>query len=201
MSAAFIEAIKERRSIYTLTSESTIPDDKIVEIVSEAVKHTPSSFNAQSSRAVVLFGDEHKKVWQLVLDTLKPIVPADQWGATEGKVNGCFAAGHGTVLFFEDSVPVKKLQDAFPIYADNFPGWSQHSSAILQFIIWTALAKEGLGATLQHYNPLITQQVLSTWGLPDTWSLVAQMPFGKPSAPAGAKEFSPVEERVKVFGK
>ena len=73
---------------------------------------------------------------------------------------------------------------------------------ILQFVVWTALENEGLGATLQHYNPLITQQVLSTWGLPESWTLIAQLPFGKPTAPAGEKTFAPIEgERLKVFGK
>ena len=74
--------------------------------------------------------------------------------------------------------------------------------AILQFIVWTALEAEGLGAALQHFNPLITPQVLSTWNLPSSWSLVAQIPFGKPSAPPGERTYLPVEgERFKVFGK
>lgn len=49
-SAAFFEAVKARRSIYTIGSESTIPDEKIEEIIATAVKHAPSSFNIQSSR-------------------------------------------------------------------------------------------------------------------------------------------------------
>ena len=70
------------------------------------------------------------------------------------------------------------------------------------FIVWTALEKEGLGATLQHYGSLISEQVLATWNLPESWKIVAQMPFGKPTAPAGEKAFSAVEgERFKVFGK
>ena len=73
---------------------------------------------------------------------------------------------------------------------------------ILQFIVWTALEAEGLGASLQHYNPLIKPQVLSTWNIPSSWQLIAQMPFGTPSAPAGEKTFEPVEGvRFKVFGK
>ena len=68
--------------------------------------------------------------------------------------------------------------------------------------MWTALETEGLGASLQHYNPLITSQVLSTWDLPESWSLVAQLVFGKPVAPAGEKTFGPIEGvRFKTFGK
>ncbi|KAH9893134.1 Nitroreductase [Epithele typhae] len=199
-SDAFLAAVKTRRSIYTITSESPIPDDKVVQIVADAVKHVPSSFNAQSSRAVVLFGDAHQKLWQIVLHTLKPKVSPEQYEMTEAKVTSSFAAGHGTVLFFEDSAPVTALQTAYPSYADKFPGWAQHTSGMLQFIVWTALENEGLGASLQHYAPLITPQVLAAWGLPDTWELVAQMPFGTPSAPPGEKTFSPVEDRINVFG-
>lgn len=53
-SAALFEAIKTRRSVYTITSESTIPDEKIEEIIATAVKHAPSSFNSQSSRVRLL---------------------------------------------------------------------------------------------------------------------------------------------------
>ena len=77
-----------------------------------------------------------------------------------------------------------------------------YTQGILQFVVWTALEAEGLGATLQHYNELIASQVASTWGLPESWTLIAQMPFGKPTAPAGEKTFQPIEgERLKVFGK
>ena len=41
-----------------------------------------------------------------------------------------------------------------------------------------------------------------TWKLPASWTLVAQLPFGTPSAPAGERTYKPVEgERFLVFGK
>lgn len=69
-----------------------------------------------------------------------------------------------------------------------------------QFAIWTALELEGLGASLQHYNPLIDAKVTQTWGLPETWELNAQLVFGEKKGEAGEKTFEPIEERVKVFG-
>jgi predicted oxidoreductase (fatty acid repression mutant protein) len=77
--------------------------------------------------------------------------------------------------------------------------WAQQSNGILQYIIWTSLQEEGLGASLQHYNPLIDSEVKTQWNVPDSWELIAQMPFGKPTAPPGDKEFMPLEERVKIF--
>lgn len=58
---SFIEAIQNRRSIYPLTNKSPIPDSRVQELVTEAIKHVPSSFNSQSTRIVVLFNGEHEK--------------------------------------------------------------------------------------------------------------------------------------------
>lgn len=69
-----------------------------------------------------------------------------------------------------------------------------------QFTIWTALEAEGLGANLQHYNPLIDQKVAETWGIDSDWVLNAQLVFGTPAGGVGEKAFSPVEDRFKSFG-
>jgi len=197
-SQAFLDAVSKRRSIYGISKEAVISDDKIVELVQEAVKHTPSSFNSQSTRVVVLLGDNHNKFWDITTNTLRAVVPADQFEPTEQKM-GAFKNGYGTVLFFEDKQVVDGLMASFPSYAHNFPIWSQHTSGMHQFVIWTALENEGFGASLQHYNPLIDEEVKTTWSLPDSWQLIAQMPFGKPTAAPGEKTYQPIDERVKVF--
>ncbi|OBZ14507.1 nitroreductase [Bacillus sp. FJAT-27264] len=196
MSKNFFEAVKGRRSVYAISKESTISDEKIKEIVEEAVLHSPSSFNSQSARAVVLLGENHDKLWNIAEDALRKIVPADQFEATAQRL-GAFKAGYGSVLFFEDQNVIKQLQEKFATYADNFPLWSNQSSGILQFVVWTAFAEEGLGASLQHYNPLIDDEVKKEWGIPQEWKLIAQLPFGKTVAAPGEKEFQPIEERVK----
>lgn len=73
-----------------------------------------------------------------------------------------------------------------------------------QFIAWTALANEGLGCSLQHYHPMINQGVAETWDVPATWSLRAQLVFGKATGPPRGgidKRFAPLESRVKVYGR
>ncbi len=197
-SQAFYEAVKARRSIYAISKESVISDEKIVELVEEAVLHTPSSFNSQSARVVVLLGEQHDKLWDIALESLRKIVAADQFASTEQRISS-FKNGYGTVLFFEDQDVVNGLIEKFPTYAQNFPIWSHHSSGMHQFVVWTALESEGFGVSLQHYNPLIDDEVRATWSLPASWQLIAQMPFGKPTAPAGEKSFNPIEDRLKVF--
>lgn len=109
-----------------------------------------------------------------------------------------FGSGYGTVLFFEDQNVIKGLQEQFALYKDNFPIWSEQSSGMLQLVVWTALESEGLGATLQHYNPLVDEEVKKEWNIPESWKLIAQMPFGHPVAEPGEKDFAPISERVKI---
>jgi predicted oxidoreductase (fatty acid repression mutant protein) len=194
----FLEAIKNRRSYYGISKEKVVSDEKIQEIINHAVLHTPSAFNSQSTRVVVLLNEQHDKVWDITAKELSKIVPAENFSSTEDKLN-TFKAGYGTILFFEDQEIVEGLQKAFSLYADNFPIWSGHTSAMHQLVIWTALEEVGFGASLQHYNPLIDEAVQAEWNIPSTWKLIAQMPFGKPTTQPGEKEFKPLEDRVKVY--
>lgn len=194
----FIEALKRRRSIYTISKQNVTTDERIQEIVEDAVKHAPSSFNSQTSRAVVLLGSNHDRLWDITEDILREVVNnPEAFKLTEQKI-GSFRSGYGTVLFYEDMDVVRKFQDQFAAYSENFPIWSNQTSGMVQLIVWTALELEGFGASLQHYNPLIDERVRGEWNLPESWKLIAQMPFGKPTAPAGDKDFQPIEERVKV---
>jgi predicted oxidoreductase (fatty acid repression mutant protein) len=132
------------------------------------------------------------------MEALRKIVPTSQFGPTEEKINS-FREGYGTVLYFEDNSVVESLQQQFPLYKDNFPVWSQQSSGMHQYVIWTSLELEGLGASLQHYNVLIEDEVKREWNIPNNWKLIAQMPFGKPISQPDAKQFQPLEQRIKIF--
>ncbi|MBU5611661.1 nitroreductase family protein [Geomonas azotofigens] len=193
------DAIKDRRTYYALTKEQVASDERIHELVGQAVQHVPSSFNSQSSRVLILLGAQHDRLWDLTKQELKKIVPAESFAATGHKVDTSFRSGYGSILYFEDTAVVRGLQEQFPAYSENFPVWSQQSSGMLQFAVWTALEAEGWGASLQHYNPVIDDAVQREWNVPASWKLVAQMPFGKPATLPPPKEFQPVEARVKLY--
>lgn len=191
---------EKRRSIYALSNQLPVSNDEIVNLVEHAVLHTPSAFNSQSTRIVVLFGEDHKKLWDITEETLKVIVGDDEkFQGTKDKIAG-FRAGAGTVLFFEDKGVVRNMQEVASLYADKFPIWAHQTSAMHQYIIWTALASLDIGANLQHYNPVIDQRVADAWDIADDWELNAQMVFGAIEQPAGDKAFQPIDERMKVFG-
>lgn len=95
----FFAAVEARRTIYTLTDSSPIPDSRIVEIVQKAVRHVPSSYNVQSARAVVVLKEEHKKLWDLADAALKVTVPEAVYGFLAPRVAG-FKGAYGTVKHF-----------------------------------------------------------------------------------------------------
>ena len=195
---SFSTLIEQRRTIYHLGSSVPISEKSIEQLVEHAVKHTPSAFNSQSARVIVLFGDAHNTLWSLTKENLRAIVPAEKFGPTEDKINS-FGSGAGTVLFFEDQSVVEYLMTNFVQYAHNFPIWSQQSSGMLQYVVWTGLANINIGASLQHYNEVIESDVAEAFDVPSTWKLIAQMPFGSIETPAVDKEFNPIEDRFKVL--
>jgi uncharacterized protein len=194
----FKQLIEKRRSIYVIGDKTALSDTQITQIMQDAVKYCPTAFNSQSGRLVLLFKESHKILWDIVLNALRLVTPAERLVQTEAKI-ASFVAGKGTVLYYIDTQTTKDLQEKFPLYADKFPVWAEQAVGILQFIVWTALAQENIGASLQHYNPLIDEQVAETFQIPKNWKLTAQMPFGDILQPAGEKTFLSLQDRIKVF--
>ncbi|WP_132999036.1 nitroreductase family protein [Luteimonas arsenica] len=197
MNNPVIQSLRKRRSQYSLGRNLSQSPAEIEALIKEAIRWSPSSFNSQSSRAVILFGAQSERFWELVRESLRPLVPAEAFGATEQKL-ASFAAGVGTVLFYEDQDVVKGLQEQFALYADNFPVWSEHSTGMAQVATWTALAEAGIGASLQHYNPVVDEAAAREWSIPESWKLRAQMPFGSNEAPFAEKTFIDDAERFRV---
>lgn len=200
---SFLESLANRRSIYALGKEIDV--NQATEAIKEAVKLSPSAFNSQTSRVLILAGAEHDKLWsEIVATDLKAEmdrqgVPESAWAGTKAKLDS-FAAASLTALFFEDTDVVKGLQAQFPLYADNFPVWSEQSTGIASVNAWVALSELGLGANLQHYNPVIDATVAKTYGIPASWHLRGQLVVGSPEASVEHKAFMDDADRFKVFG-
>jgi len=104
------------------------------------------------------------------------------------------------VLVFTDMDVVKHLEDNFPLYKDNFYDWSEHAIGNANLSLWTALSTNNIGMNLQHYNPIIDDQVRAAFDVPANWRLRAQMPFGSIEAPAGDKDIMDHADRFRVLG-
>ncbi|KAG8342319.1 putative Nitroreductase family [Trypanosoma vivax] len=189
----------ERRSVYNLSNELPLAEDKVVELIKEAVRECPSAFNSQSSRVVILLGQEHKKLWTTIQQKMEVELDAKTYNILKDKVEHGILTAAGSVLFFEDMDTVHSLQQKFPRYTDALPQWSEHASGMAQFAVWTALAQKGIGASLQHFNSFIDEAATAGWNLPSSWRLCAQMPFGKPLTKPGEKTYIPDEDRFIVL--
>ncbi|TPR18183.1 MULTISPECIES: nitroreductase family protein [Apilactobacillus] len=199
MKTDLLDLQKQRRSIYALGKNVDQSPEEIADFIKETIKQAPTPFNSQSTRAVILFNDYHKKLWDIVLNNLKPHLKSeDAVKATTEKINS-FSNAFGTVLYFTDMDVVHDLENQFPAYADNFYDWSEQSQGNAQYAVWTGLAENGIGANLQHYNPLIDEDVTKEFGIPESWKLRSEMDFGSIESPAGDKDYMDDDKRFKLF--
>lgn len=120
--AQFLANIASRRSIYGLAKTPAILSDKeIHDLVQNTVKHSPSSFNSQSSRVVILLGAEHDAFWKdLVPKSLRASDrEKDSIERNVGRANNS-ADALGTVLFFETQKTIDELKAKSPAVSSSF---------------------------------------------------------------------------------
>jgi len=194
----FVDQLKKRRSIYVLGKKVPFSQAYLAELIQEAVRSCPSALNSQSSRIVVLFGDSHQQFWEIVKEVQRKLVAVHVFAGAAMKIDQC-VAGYGTVLFYEDQNIIQKLQKKIPFNADDFPVWSEQTSGMAQYAVWTALADSGIGACLQHYNPSIDKAVSEHFHIDESWLLRAQLVFGSIEQEADIKQESQTAERFRIL--
>ena len=197
----FQEAVAARHSAYMLDDDISsvgVTLDDVVENLRRIAPNVPSSYNTQSVRMVVLGGEDHRVFWGIVEDVLRAKVADEQkFKRTEVKIRN-FGKAAGTILFYEIDALTDKLVEANPSYADAFPVWAEHGNAMMQFATWAALFEMGLGANIQHYNPIIDERVRETFSIPEGYRLVSQIVFGRISAEGARKDKLPGDAIVSV---
>ena len=68
-----------------------------------------------------------------------------------------------------------------------------------QFAVWTALADSDIGASLQHYNPIIDEEIAKSFDIDENWKLRAQLVFGSIEQEIVEKPLIDYEQQFKVF--
>ncbi|EDO19125.1 hypothetical protein Kpol_2000p93 [Vanderwaltozyma polyspora DSM 70294] len=186
----YLNAVSTRRTIYSLKPQlpAGVSIQDVQSTIQTVVKDTPTSFNSQSVRAVILTGESHKKAWDHVVKSLPE-------GDAQMRPKSIRDEAYGSVIFFSDGPTVAKLQEGFPAYSALFPQWADHSNGAAQIHSWTALELQGLGCHLQHYNPFVQAALPSD--IPADWTVQAQLVFGAPAGAAGEKTF--IENPVKTY--
>jgi uncharacterized protein len=96
-SKPFLDAVESRATIYAITNESTIPDARIQEIVTFAVKNCPSAWNVQSARAVILLKGDHQKLWDIAAEVFSTALPEEVYKSHISPRIAGFRGGYGSV--------------------------------------------------------------------------------------------------------
>ena len=117
-------------------------DDQLQKLVETAVIHSPNSFNMQQSRAVLVTGDMHHRVWDTVVENqIKSFAddseshdPQRVAASTEmlvrseehvegfkKKVDSTYRPGYGTILFFESHKIIEDWGKKMPNYSKVGP--------------------------------------------------------------------------------
>lgn len=132
-----VESLKKRRTYYNINKELPVENTEIINLVNELTELVPDSFNMKSTRIVVAFGDKHDILWDAIYDVFDGKVARE-------KIDS-FKSGAGTILYFYDKTDVERMQNQYPLYANNFPVWASQSSGMLQLSIWSGLRELGPG--------------------------------------------------------
>lgn len=186
-----VTSLKKRRSYYEIGKELPVSELEVESKIKEVTELVPDAFNMKSARVAVVFNDKQDILWDEIYNAFEGKVPR--------KKIDSFKAGAGTVLFFYDEDTVASMQKQFATYADNFPVWANQANGMLQLAIWSALREMNIGASLQHYNPIIDENVRDLFNIPKNYKLIAQMPFGNILSEPAKKEEEDIDKRVRII--
>lgn len=187
----FVEILKKRRSRYVLNGDVKVGRDEIIDVIENVTHLVPDAFDMKSQRVVALFDKNHEKFWDSVFDVFG--------GKVSREKIDMFKNAYGTLLFFYDMNVVESMKKAAPSYADRFETWARESGGMLQFSLWTAFSDMNLGASLQHYNPVIDEKIKEMFDIPESFVLTSQLVFGNVLQDVDPKGDENISDRVKVL--
>ena len=95
----FTDLQTKRRSIYALGKDVELSNQELIDTIQGAVLNTPTAFNSQTSRVVILLDEESDDFWnEIAYSELEKVTPADAFEGTKERLKG-FAQAKGTILF------------------------------------------------------------------------------------------------------
>ena len=85
----FTDLQTKRRSIYALGKNVELSNQELVETIQGAILQTPSAFNSQTTRAVILFDEESDAFWnEIAYSELEKVTPAEAFEGTKQRLTG-----------------------------------------------------------------------------------------------------------------
>lgn len=193
-----LDLMKERQSVYKIGKNSPVSLDQVKDQLTRLAQEAPSAFNSQTSRYVIISGQAHDLFWDTIHEVQKEVLSPEMYEImSERFVNA--KQGLGTVLLFEDRDQV----DSMPTNKQRAHLYKENNHAMAALTVWLGLSELGLGASLQHHNigyeEGFDQVIRDLLGLPDSYEMLAQMPFGSIEEPGANKDKIDPQVQVQVI--
>ncbi|PWG00248.1 nitroreductase family protein [Levilactobacillus bambusae] len=201
MSNDYLKLLASRPKVTQLGQQTNLLESDLVTAIESAIDNTPAPTETPTVRAAILFGGAHEQLWEFASDARA----SDAFNQSDSErvlttIRDQYANGLGTVLFFTDTAVTKQLRHKHPHQSDWFKTATIIENGMAQMNVWTLLTSLGLGASLQHFNPEINDQVLETFNLETSWLLQAQMPFGSVEGETNLDHPDDATKQFKVLG-
>ena len=85
----FTDLQTKRRSIYALGKDVELSNQELIDTIQGAVLNTPTAFNSQTSRVVILLDEESDDFWnEIAYSELEKVTPADAFEGTKERLKG-----------------------------------------------------------------------------------------------------------------
>ena len=85
----FTDLQTKRRSIYALGKDVELSNQELIDTIQEAVLNTPTAFNSQTSRVVILLDEESDVFWnEIAYSELEKVTPAEAFERTKERLKG-----------------------------------------------------------------------------------------------------------------
>lgn len=183
----FLAAAKHRRTVYGVKNTSAVSDKRVQEILEQVLSFTPSSYNTQPLRVVLVTGAKHAAMWDAIIAAAEPVLKGageEVWKTMSG-VFQMHKASYGSVAFFDSANTLAESGKTHASAAHMFDEFSHHASGMAQILVWSALELEGLGANLQHLNaiPPVEDAIKKFLAVPEDWKLRAHLNYGDEAGP------------------
>ena len=85
-----------RRTYYSIKPSSTLSDADLTTILKEAVNHSPTAYNNQSTRAILVLGQKNTELWKALWEAYKETFTSRTYLSGEGGMDGRRECGTGS---------------------------------------------------------------------------------------------------------
>ena len=190
-----MDVIEKRRSNYDLATNIELTKKDLINLLRKIIYYSPSPFNVQSSKIVLLNKKSHHLLWTTVVEEyLKKNNNGELLDSDKARIKREDKA-YGTILFYKDEQVIEENKKKLDAYEQKeLNNWCLEESAMLQMNVWNELRLKNIGAHLVHFDN-IDEEISVTFDIDKKYKLVAMMVFGSIVQEAAVKPKKDIDKR------